>query len=45
MTSNELSVLDGPLRLAIAFVLALPVGWSREQRSRSAGADGVPEDS
>jgi putative Mg2+ transporter-C (MgtC) family protein len=36
MLQNQ-SILDGALRLALALVLALPIGWESEQRSRSAG--------
>jgi putative Mg2+ transporter-C (MgtC) family protein len=42
MTPDELSVADGLLRLAIAFALALPLGWDRERRSRSAGLRTYP---
>ena len=34
--------LDSALRLALALVLALPLGWQREQRSRSAGLRTYP---
>jgi putative Mg2+ transporter-C (MgtC) family protein len=42
MTPPDLSALDAVLRLATAFVLALPLGWDREQRSRSAGLRTYP---
>jgi putative Mg2+ transporter-C (MgtC) family protein len=35
-------VLEVVLRLALAFVLALPLGWDRERRSRSAGLRTYP---
>jgi putative Mg2+ transporter-C (MgtC) family protein len=35
-------IFDLALRLAIAFLLALPLGWEREQRSRSAGLRTYP---
>jgi putative Mg2+ transporter-C (MgtC) family protein len=35
-------ILDAALLLALAFVLALPMGWEREQRSRSAGLRTYP---
>ncbi len=37
MTLNDHPVLDAILRLGLAFLLALPLGWERERRSRSAG--------
>lgn len=40
--TSELSVGDGLLRLALAFALALPLGWDRAQRSRSAGLRTYP---
>jgi putative Mg2+ transporter-C (MgtC) family protein len=36
------SILGGALRLALALVLALPIGWQRERRSRSAGLRTYP---
>jgi putative Mg2+ transporter-C (MgtC) family protein len=39
---NDHSTLDAALRLALAFVLVLPLGWEREQRSRSAGLRTYP---
>jgi putative Mg2+ transporter-C (MgtC) family protein len=35
-------VLDALLRVVLAFVLVLPLGWEREQRSRSAGLRTYP---
>jgi putative Mg2+ transporter-C (MgtC) family protein len=35
-------ILDAVLRLALAFVLVLPLGWQRERRSRSAGLRTYP---
>jgi putative Mg2+ transporter-C (MgtC) family protein len=37
MTLNAYPVLDAILRLGLAFLLVLPLGWERERRSRSAG--------
>jgi putative Mg2+ transporter-C (MgtC) family protein len=42
MTPADLSALDVILRLAAAFLLAVPLGWDREQRSRSAGLRTYP---
>jgi putative Mg2+ transporter-C (MgtC) family protein len=42
MTPTDLPVLEAVLRLATAFVLALPLGWDREERSRSAGLRTYP---
>lgn len=36
MTLHDEPVLDAALRLALAFLLVLPIGWERENRSRSA---------
>jgi putative Mg2+ transporter-C (MgtC) family protein len=35
VTLHDEPLLDAALRLALAFVLALPVGWAGERRSRS----------
>lgn len=35
-------ILDAALRLALAFLLALPVAWEREQETRSAGLRTYP---
>jgi putative Mg2+ transporter-C (MgtC) family protein len=35
--ANDYPVVDAVLRLALAFVLVLPLAWERERRSRSAG--------
>jgi putative Mg2+ transporter-C (MgtC) family protein len=42
MMLEDRSVLEVVLRLALAFVLALPIGWERERRSRSAGLRTYP---
>lgn len=42
MTLNEHPVLDATLRLGLAFLLVLPVGWERERRSHSAGLRTYP---
>jgi putative Mg2+ transporter-C (MgtC) family protein len=42
MTLHDVSLVDALLRLVIAFLLALPLGWDREQRSRSAGLRTYP---
>jgi putative Mg2+ transporter-C (MgtC) family protein len=42
MTLHDLPTLDAALRLALAFALALPPGWERERRSRSAGLRTYP---
>jgi putative Mg2+ transporter-C (MgtC) family protein len=39
---NDHQVLDAALRLGLAFLLVLPLGWEREQRSRSAGLRTYP---
>jgi putative Mg2+ transporter-C (MgtC) family protein len=39
---HDLSAVEAVLRLALAFLLALPLGWDREQRSRSAGLRTYP---
>jgi putative Mg2+ transporter-C (MgtC) family protein len=35
-------ILDAALRLALAFLLVLPLGWARARRSRSAGLRTYP---
>ena len=35
MTLTDHPVLDAALRLGLAFLLAVPLGWEREQHSRS----------
>jgi putative Mg2+ transporter-C (MgtC) family protein len=42
VTLHDASVLHVVLRLALAFVLALPLGWDRDRRSRSAGLRTYP---
>jgi putative Mg2+ transporter-C (MgtC) family protein len=42
MTSHDHPILGAAIRLALAFVLVLPLGWEREQRSRSAGLRTFP---
>jgi putative Mg2+ transporter-C (MgtC) family protein len=42
MTLTDLSLLDMVLPLALALLLALPLGWDRAQRSRSAGLRTYP---
>lgn len=42
MIPHPPSALDALLRLALAFLLALPLGWDRERRSRSAGLRTYP---
>jgi putative Mg2+ transporter-C (MgtC) family protein len=42
VTPIEHSVLDDAVRLGLAFLLVLPLGWDREQRSRSAGLRTYP---
>ena len=42
MTLNDHPVLDAILRLGLAFLLVLPLGWERERRSRSAGLRTYP---
>jgi putative Mg2+ transporter-C (MgtC) family protein len=40
--SHDRSAIDLVLRLTLAFLLALPIGWDRERRSRSAGLRTYP---
>jgi putative Mg2+ transporter-C (MgtC) family protein len=42
MMLHDHPILDGTLRLALAVVLVLPLGWEREHRSRSAGLRTYP---
>lgn len=42
MTLNDGPVLEAILRLGLAFLLVLPLGWERERRSRSAGLRTYP---
>lgn len=42
MTLNDHPALDAILQLGLAFLLALPLGWERERRSRSAGLRTYP---
>jgi putative Mg2+ transporter-C (MgtC) family protein len=42
MTLPGQATLEGALRLALALVLALPLGWEREQRSSAAGLRTYP---
>jgi putative Mg2+ transporter-C (MgtC) family protein len=42
MTLHDQPNVDAALRLALAILLALPVGWEREHRSRSAGLRTYP---
>lgn len=42
MTLNDHLVLEAILRLGLAFLLVLPLGWERERRSRSAGLRTYP---
>ena len=42
MTLNGPSLLDAILQLGLAFLLGLPVGWSRERTSRAAGLRTYP---
>jgi putative Mg2+ transporter-C (MgtC) family protein len=42
MTLQGWSILEGALRLALALVLALPIAWERDRRSRSAGLRSYP---
>lgn len=37
MTLGDQSLLEAAVRLGLALLLGLPVGWERERRSRSAG--------
>jgi putative Mg2+ transporter-C (MgtC) family protein len=39
---HDQTILDGAVRLALALVLVLPLGWEREHRSRSAGLRTYP---
>lgn len=39
---NNAAPLSAALRLGLAFLLALPLGWEREKRSRSAGLRTYP---
>jgi putative Mg2+ transporter-C (MgtC) family protein len=42
MMLSEHPVLDAVVRLGLAFVLVLPLGWEREHRSRSVGLRTYP---
>jgi putative Mg2+ transporter-C (MgtC) family protein len=42
MMLNDQRTLEAALQLGLAFLLALPLGWEREQRSRSAGLRTYP---
>jgi putative Mg2+ transporter-C (MgtC) family protein len=42
MMLHDQAILDAARRLALAFLLVLPLGWEREQRSRSAGLRTYP---
>ena len=42
MMLREHPIVDAVFRLTLAFLLALPVGWEREHRSRSAGVRTYP---
>jgi putative Mg2+ transporter-C (MgtC) family protein len=42
MMLHDHPILDAVLRLGVAFLLVLPLGWEREQRSRSAGLRTYP---
>lgn len=42
MLLHDHPFLDAALRLLLAFLLALPVGWEREKRSHSAGLRTYP---
>lgn len=42
MTLDDAPTLNAALRLALAFLLGLPLGWEQEQRSRSAGLRTYP---
>jgi putative Mg2+ transporter-C (MgtC) family protein len=42
MTLDHHRILGSAIRLALALVLALPLGWEREQHSRSAGLRTYP---
>lgn len=39
---NELNLLPHLISLAVAYVLALPIGWNREKEERSAGLRTFP---
>jgi putative Mg2+ transporter-C (MgtC) family protein len=40
--SNSFEILPHALALAVAYVLAVPIGWNREQEERSAGLRTFP---
>jgi putative Mg2+ transporter-C (MgtC) family protein len=42
MMLDDHPILDSALRMLLAILLALPVGWEREYRSRSAGLRTYP---
>jgi putative Mg2+ transporter-C (MgtC) family protein len=42
MTLDHHGTLSAAIRLALAFVLALPLGWERERHARSAGLRTYP---
>jgi putative Mg2+ transporter-C (MgtC) family protein len=42
LTTDEFNVLPHMLALAIAYILALPIGWDREREERSAGLRTFP---
>ena len=42
MMLRDLPILDAALRLALALLLALPLGWTREQQFRSGGLRTYP---
>jgi putative Mg2+ transporter-C (MgtC) family protein len=42
VTPHDVSLADALARLAIAFALALPLGWERETRARPAGLRTYP---
>jgi putative Mg2+ transporter-C (MgtC) family protein len=42
VTSTDAPIIHAASRLALAFLLGLPLGWEREQRSRSAGLRTYP---
>jgi putative Mg2+ transporter-C (MgtC) family protein len=42
VTSSDHPIVHAVSRLALAFLLVLPLGWEREQRSRSAGLRTYP---
>lgn len=39
---RDVPILDAALRLALALLLALPLGWTREQQARSTGLRTYP---